>query len=506
MNNAVSEGLVLAVDQGTTSTRALLVDADCRVVTAAQVEHRQHFPRPGWVEHDADEIWANTRTVIADALDRAGCGPAELAAVGITNQRETVVVWDRRSGRSIHRAIVWQDTRTEQSCRQLAGPAGPDRYRSRTGLPLSTYVSAPKIRWILDHVPGAREAAERGDLAAGTIDSWLVWNLTGGVDGGLHVTDVTNASRTMLMDLATVDWDADLAAELGVPLGVLPDIRASSGVVAHGHRDGPLPGVPVGGILGDQQAALFGQARFAPGEAKGTYGTGAFVLLNTGSDPVPSKHGLITTVAYQCHGHDPVYALEGSIAVTGALVQWLRDNLGIIQRAEEVEVLARQVDDNGGVYVVPAFSGLFAPHWRPDARGTIVGLTRYADRRHLARAALEATALQIGDVLEAMRTDTGLDLRELPVDGGMAANDLLLQIQADQLGIPVVRPENVETTAMGAAYAAGLAVGIWSDLDTLRRRWRAGARFPPTRDLTWRLEQRDTWRAAVSRSLNWTGR
>ena len=506
MNGADPRDLVLAIDQGTTSTRALLVDADARVVTIAQVAHRQHFPRPGWVEHDPDEIWANVRTVIAEVLDRAGRTPAQLAAVGITNQRETVVVWDRRTGRPIHRAIVWQDTRTERLCQQLAGPAGPDRYRSRTGLPLSTYVSAPKIRWILDHVPGARAAAERGALAAGTIDSWLVWHLTGGVDGGRHVTDVTNASRTLLMDLATVRWDAELAAELGVPPGVLPEIRPSSGIMGHGHRAGPLPGVPIGGVLGDQQAALFGQTRFAAGEAKSTYGTGAFVLLNTGAEPVPSTHGLISTVAYQRAGQEPVYALEGSIAVAGALVQWLRDNLGITRHADEIEALARQVDDNGGVYVVPAFSGLFAPHWRPDARGTIVGLTRYADRRHLARAALEATAAQVCDVLAAMRTDTGLDLRELPVDGGMTANDLLLQIQADQLGVPVVRPEHIETTALGAAYAAGLAVGIWPDLDALRRYRRVDARFHPTRDHTWRRQQRATWRAAVSRSLNWTER
>ncbi|MFR9778387.1 glycerol kinase GlpK [Micromonospora sp. MS34] len=498
--------LVLALDLGTTSTRALLVDADGRPTATAQVEHRQHFPRPGWVEHDPEEIWANTCAVIAGVLDRAGRTPADLAAVGITNQRETVVVWDRRTGRPVHRAIVWQDTRTDELCRRLAGPAGADRYRSRTGLPLSTYVSAPKIRWILDAVPGAQDAAQRGELAAGTVDSWLVWNLTGGVSGGRHVTDGTNASRTLLMDLTTLSWDVDIAAEIGVPPRMLPEICPSIGTLGHGDPDGPLPGVPIGGILGDQQAALFGQTRFAAGEAKNTYGTGSFVLLNTGGDAVPSRHGLITTVAYQQAGHDPVYALEGSIAVTGALVSWLRDNLGVISSADEVEVLARQVDDNGGVYVVPAFSGLFAPHWRPDARGTIVGLTRYADRRHLARAALEAAAAQTCDVLEAMRTDTGMELDELPVDGGMAANDLLLQIQADQLGIPVVRPENIETTAAGAAYAAGLAVGVWPDLDTLRRHWRPGARFTPQRDLAWREGQRVTWREAVNRSLNWSGR
>jgi glycerol kinase len=505
VNNAHS-GLVLAVDQGTTSTRALLVDADGRMVAVAQAEHRQYFPRPGWVEHDAEEIWAKTRAVIADVLDRAGHVPAELAAVGITNQRETVVVWNRRTGRPIHSAIVRQDSRTEELCRRLAGAAGPDRYRSRTGLPLCTYVSAPKMRWILDQVPGAREAAERGELAAGTIDSWLIWNLSGGVDEGLHVTDGTNASRTLVMDIDTMSWDTELAGELGVPPSVLPAIRPSIGVLGRGHRDGPLPGVPIGGVLGDQQAALFGQGCFVAGEAKNTYGTGSFVLMNTGADLVPSRHGLITTVAYQRSGHDPVYALEGSIAVTGALVQWLRDNLGIIRHADEIEALARQVEDTGGVYVVPAFSGLFAPHWRPDARGTIVGLTRYADRRHLARAALEAAALQTCDVLDAMRGDTGMELRELPVDGGMAGNDLLLQIQADLLGIPVVRPRNIETTALGAAYAAGLAVGVWPDLETLRQHRRVDARFHPQRDLPWRRGQRETWREAVNRSLNWTGR
>ncbi|MGI5162066.1 glycerol kinase GlpK [Microbispora sp. CA-102843] len=495
---------VLAIDQGTTSTRALVVDLHGRVVATAQTEHRQHFPRPGWVEHDPEEIWANTRRVIAEVLDRSGLAPEALAAAGVTNQRETAVVWDRRTGRPVHRAIVWQDVRTDTLCRELGGAAGLDRYRSRTGLPLSTYVSAPKIRWILDHVPGARDAAERGELAAGTVDSWLIWNLTGGADHGLHRTDVTNASRTLLMDLRSVKWDAGIADELGVPLGILPEIHPSSGPFGRGHPDGPIPGVPITGVLGDQQAALFGQTCFAPGEVKNTYGTGSFVLLNTGTEPVSSEHGLITTVAYQLGGHDPVYALEGSIAVTGSLVQWLRDNLGIIERASDVEALAREVDDNGGVYIVPAFSGLFAPHWRPDARGVVVGLTRYADRRHLARAALEATGLQTCDVLDAMRADSGIRLNELKVDGGMAANDLLLQIQADQLGVPVIRPENVETTALGAAYAAGLAAGVWPGLDALRRHWRAGTRFGPTRDERWRQAQRDTWQRAVERSLNWT--
>ncbi|MEU6742175.1 glycerol kinase GlpK [Streptosporangium sandarakinum] len=505
MSTGAAEGHVLAIDQGTTSTRALVVDLGGRVVTTAQVEHRQHFPRPGWVEHDPDEIWANTRQVIAEALGAAGLVPGALAAVGVTNQRETVVVWDRRTGRPVHRAIVWQDARTEDLCRELGGPDGAGRYRKRTGLPLSTYVSAPKIRWILDHVDGARAAAERGELAAGTIDSWLVWNLTGGAGHGVHRTDVTNASRTLLMDLATTRWDAAIADELGVPTAMLPEIRPSIGAFGHGHRDGPIPGVPIMGVLGDQQAALFGQTRFAAGEAKNTYGTGSFVLLNTGAEPVASEHGLITTVAYQRSGHAPVYALEGSIAVTGALVQWLRDNLGIIERAADVEELAGAVEDNGGVYIVPAFSGLFAPHWRPDARGTIVGLTRYADRRHLARAALEAAALQTCEVLDAMRSDTGMRLRELQVDGGMAANDLFLRIQADHLGLPVVRPENVETTAMGAAYAAGLAAGAWPDLDTLRGHWRTGARFLPEKDERWRRGQSRAWREAVSRSLNWTG-
>ncbi len=495
---------VAAIDQGTTSTRCLIIDHDGRVVAGHQLEHRQSFPRAGWVEHDPIEIWDNTREVAAGALARADVTPSDLLAVGITNQRETTVVWDRATGRPVHPAIVWQDTRTDAICRRLGElGGGADRYRERVGLPLATYFAGPKAAWVLDHVDGARERAERGELAFGTMDSWLVWNMTGGPDGGRHITDVTNASRTLLMDLETLAWDEEIAAEIGVPLAMLPEICSSSEVYGHDRDGGVLAGVPIAGILGDQQAATFGQACFEPGTAKNTYGTGNFVLLNTGTEKVMSEHGLITTVCYRLGDDAPVYALEGSIAVTGSLVQWLRDNLGLIRSADEIEPLARTVDDNGGAYVVPAFSGLFAPHWRADARGAIVGLTRYVNRGHIARAALEAAAFQSYDVIEAMNADSGVALTELKVDGGMVANDLLMQFQADLLGVDVIRPVVAETTALGAAYAAGLAVGFWSGTDELAANWAEDTRWHPQMEPARRAELLRRWSQAVERTLDW---
>ena len=492
--------VVAAIDQGTTSTRCLLFDANVRVVASAQVEHRQSFPRPGWVEHDATEIWSNTRAVVAEALARAELRAGDVAAAGITNQRETTVVWDRCTGEPIAPAIVWQDTRTQPICDDLGDT---ERYRARTGLPLATYFAGPKIRWLLDNVAGARGRAENGELAAGTIDSWLLWQLSGGPDGGVHLTDATNASRTLLMDLDTLQWVPEIADEMGVPVAMLPEIRPSSQVYAHGRERGPLAGVPLAGILGDQQAATFGQACLSPGEAKNTYGTGNFLLLNTGTEKVLSENGLLTTVCYALDGEAPVYALEGSIAVTGSLVQWLRDNLGLISSADEVEDLARTVDDNGGAYFVPAFSGLFAPYWRPDARGAIVGLTRYVNRGHLARAALEATAFQTREVVEAMRLDSGVSLSSLKVDGGMVVNELLMQFQADILGVPVVRPVVAETTALGAAYAAGLAVGFWSSTDEISRNWAADRQWEPAMPATEREGLYVNWKKAVTKTFDW---
>ncbi|HET9256216.1 MAG TPA: glycerol kinase GlpK [Pseudonocardiaceae bacterium] len=492
---------VAAIDQGTTSTRCMIFGRDGRIVSADQREHTQHFPAAGWVEHDPLEIWANVQAVAAAALARAELTAGDIAAVGITNQRETTVVWDRRSGEPVHRAIVWQDTRTDRLCAELGGPAGASRYQHRTGLPLSTYFSGPKIRWILDNVPGARQRARHGELCFGTVDSWLLWNMT----GGLHLTDVTNASRTLLMDLETLSWDEGIAYDMGVPASMLPRIRSSA--AAHGTVRAPaeLAGVPIAGILGDQQAATFGQACLSAGDAKNTYGTGNFMLLNTGASLVRSRHGLLTTVCYQLGSRDPVYALEGSIAVTGSLVQWLRDNLGLISRTAEIEPLARTVDDNGGAYVVPAFSGLFAPHWRPDARGAIVGLTRYVNRGHLARAALEATAFQTREVLDAMNADSGERLTTLKVDGGMVGNELLMQFQADILGVPVIRPVVSETTALGAAYAAGLAVGLWPDEAEIQRNWAADRRWNPAMTPQRREELYGQWRKAVTRTLGWVG-
>jgi glycerol kinase len=493
--------VVAAIDQGTTSSRCMIFDHDARVVSVAQVEHAQHFPRPGWVEHDAVEIWTNVAQVVSDALSQAGVNAGDVAALGITNQRETTVVWDRATGEPIARAVVWQDTRTQAICNSLGAlGGGADRYRSRVGLPLATYFAGPKARWILDSVDGARARAENGELAFGTIDSWLLWKLTA---GALHVTDATNASRTMLMDLDTLTWDPGIAAEVGVPTPMLPEIRSSSEVYAEVSGLDALRGVPIAGILGDQHAATFGQACLSPGEAKNTYGTGNFMVLNTGTDRVQSSHGLLTTVCYALAGAAPVYALEGSIAVTGALVQWLRDNLGLISSAGEVEALARTVDDNGGAYFVPAFSGLFAPYWRPEARGALVGLTRYVNRGHIARAALEATAFQSREVLDAMNADSGVALSTLKVDGGMVGNELLMQFQADILGVPVVRPVVAETTALGAAYAAGLAVGFWQSTDEIRANWTADREWQPSMPASQREQLYAQWKKAVTKTFDW---
>ena len=496
--------VIAAIDQGTTSTRCMLFDHDAQVVALEQVEHRQSLPRAGWVEHDAAEIWSNTRRVLAAAVARAELSSGDVAAVGITNQRETAVVWDRATGEPIAPAIVWQDTRTQAICDDLGAlGGGAERYRDRVGLPIATYFAGPKVRWLLDNVDGARARAEAGQLAFGTIDSWLVWNLSGGANGGVHVTDVTNASRTMLMDLDTLAWAPDIAAEMGIPLALLPEIRSSSEVYAHVRERGPLAGVPIAGILGDQQAATFGQACLQPGEAKNTYGTGNFLLLNTGTERVVSEHGLLTTVCYQLGTEAPVYALEGSIAVTGSLVQWLRDNLGLISDAAQVETLAGTVEDNGGAYFVPAFSGLFAPYWRQDARGALVGLTRFVNRGHIARAALEATAFQTREVVDAMNADSGVALTELKVDGGMVGNELLMQFQADILDVPVVRPVIAETTALGAAYAAGLAVGFWSSTDEIRANWTVDKRWEPAMEPERRECLYADWKKAVTKTFDW---
>jgi glycerol kinase len=490
---------IAALDQGTTSTRCIVFDHGGRIVSASQKEHRQIYPRPGWVEHDALEIWQNVQDVLAGAITSAG-GPGCIAAFGITNQRETSVVWERSNGKPICNAIVWQDTRTDEICNELAKDGGQDRLRAKTGLPLATYFSGPKIKWMLDNLPGRRQQAENGELLFGTMDTWVLWNLTGS-----HVTDVTNASRTLLMDLETLDWEADILSLLGIPRAMLPEIRSSSekyGQVNLGAGH-PLNGIPVTGDLGDQQAALFGQACYRPGEAKNTYGTGCFMLLNTGEKPVPSKSGLLTTLGYQISGQKAVYALEGSIAITGALVQWLRDNLGLIERSADVEALARTVEDNGGIYFVPAFSGLFAPYWRSDARGAIVGMTRYVNKGHLARAVLEATAYQTREVLEAMEKDSGVRLSALKVDGGMVFNELLMQFQADILDVPVIRPQVTETTALGAAYAAGLAVGFWQDYEELRLNWGKDKKWTPSMPGEQRSALYAGWKKAVTRTFDW---
>ena len=497
---------IAAIDQGTTSTRCMIFNDQGQVVTSSQKEHRQIYPQPGWVEHDPLEIWGNAQDVIREAVSRLSTEQRQISAVGITNQRETTLIWDKHTGKPYHNAIVWQDTRTKDICDSLARDGGQDRFRQQVGLPLATYFSGPKIKWILDNVPGVREAAGRGDALFGTLDTWLIWWLTGGPPGGAHVTDVTNASRTMLMDLRSLDWDPGILEIVGVPRQVLPRIVPSSDPHSWGSTSpqGPFgESIPICGDLGDQQAATVGQACFNPGEAKNTYGTGCFMLLNTGTDIMPSESGSLTTVCYKIGQMPAVYALEGSIAITGALVQWLRDNLGLIREAPQVEELASSVADNGGIYFVPAFSGLFAPYWRSDARGVIVGLTRYIDKGHIARAALEATAYQTREVLEAMKKDSGVSLKSLKVDGGMVHNNLLMQFQADILDVPVVRPKISETTALGAAYAAGLAAGVWSDPEDLRANWHEDRTWVPQMDEATRTRLFNGWRKAVERSFDW---
>ena len=492
---------IAAIDQGTTSTRCMIFDHAGKVIAVDQREHRQIYPQPGWVEHDPIEIWHRTQEVIVAALMRGGLTEKDIAAVGVTNQRVTTVVLDKATGQPLHNAIVWQDTRTADLCAKLARAGGQNRFRKKVGLPLATYFSGPKIKWILDNVPGVKALAKRGEALFGNIDTWVIWNLTGGVNGGIHVTDVSNASRTMLMNLKTLDWDDEILKVMGVPRAMLPEIKPSSAV--YGKAQGALGGVPVAGDLGDQQAALFGQTCFAPGEAKNTYGTGCFMLLNTGEKPVQSKNGLLTTLAYQIGGEKPAYALEGSIAITGALVQWLRDNLGLIEKSADVESLAQTVEDSGGIYFVPAFSGLYAPYWRDDARGAIVGLTRYVNKGHIARAALEATAYQTREVLDAMNKDSGVKLKSLKVDGGMVQDELLMQFQADVLGVAVIRPTVAETTSLGAAYAAGLAVGFWSKVDDLRRNWGKDKEWKPAMKAAQREKLYAGWKRAVTRTFDW---
>jgi glycerol kinase len=491
-----------AIDQGTTSTRFMIFDHGGNVASIAQKEHEQIYPKPGWVEHDPAEVWARTQEVVADALSSAGIDKGDLAGIGVTNQRETAVVWDRNTGEAVYNAIVWQDTRTDQICNRLSADGGQDRFRAKTGLPIATYFSGPKVRWILDEVDGARQRAEAGELLFGNMDTWVIWNVTGGPDGGLHITDVSNASRTMLMNLETQDWDQELLDAIGVPRAMLPEIRGSSQVYGEASL-GAVEGIPVAGDLGDQQAALFGQTCFAVGEAKNTYGTGNFLLLNTGTEAVQSKNGLLTTAGYRIGDQPTVFALEGAIAITGALVQWLRDNLKMIKAAPEVEELAMTVEDNGGAYFVPAFSGLFAPYWRGDARGVIAGLTRYVNAGHIARATLEATAYQSREVAEAMEADSGVKLESLKVDGGMVANDLLMQFQADLLGVDVIRPAVAETTALGAAYAAGLATGFWAEQEDLRENWLEDKRWSPKMDAAKRDEYYRQWKKAVTKSFDW---
>jgi glycerol kinase len=479
----------------------MIFDHAGKVVAVDQKEHEQIYPKPGWVEHNPMEIWERTQEVIHGCLSKANIAPADLAAVGITNQRETTVVWEKATGKPVYNAIVWQDTRTDLICNELAKDGGQDRFRMKVGLPLATYFSGPKVKWVLENVAGAKEKAEKGEILFGNIDSWVIWNLTGGPKGGVHVTDVSNASRTMLMNLETLDWDADMLKVMGIPKAMLPKIMPSSGV--YGKAVGELAGISVAGDLGDQQAALFGQTCFSAGEAKNTYGTGCFMLLNTGTKPVQSKNGLLTTLGYKIGSEPAVYALEGSIAITGALIQWLRDNLGMIAKSPDVEALAKTVEDNGGIYFVPAFSGLFAPYWKSDARGAIVGMTRYVTKGHIARAALEATAFQTREVLDAMNKDSGVALTALKVDGGMVYNDLLMQFQADILGVPVIRPSVAETTALGAAYAAGLAVGFWAKVEDLRANWGKDHEWTPKMDVAHRDAQYKNWKKAVTRTFDW---
>ena len=493
---------VAAIDQGTTSTRFMVFDHAGKVVGYDQKEHEQIYPKPGWVEHNPLEIWQATQDVINGALDKLKIDVKEIAAVGITNQRETAVVWEKATGKPVYNAIVWQDTRTDQICNELAKDGGQDRFRTKVGLPLATYFSGMKVKWILDTHPELKEKAEKGEILFGNIDTWVIWNLTGGPHGGVHVTDVTNASRTFMMNLETLDWDPEMLAILGIPRAMLPDIKASSQVYGY-CKGGALDGIPVAGDLGDQQAALFGQTCYSPGEAKNTYGTGCFMLMNTGNKPIQSKNGLLTTLGYKIGNEPAVYALEGSIAITGALVQWLRDNLKMIEKSSDIEMLANSVEDSGGIYFVPAFSGLFAPYWRSDARGAIVGLTRYITSGHLARAVLEATAYQTAEVLEAMNKDSGVELTALKVDGGMVFNETLMQFQADILGVPVIRPTVAETTALGAAYAAGLAVGFWEKVEDLRVNWGKDKEWLPKMDPETRAKLYKGWKKAVTRTFDW---
>ncbi|MBW8699285.1 Glycerol kinase [Streptomyces sp. MBT84] len=495
------ERYVMSIDQGTTSTRCILFDHRGRLVTVAQREHRQFFPQPGWVEHDASEIWRNLERIVPEALSGVGIDVGQITAIGIANQRETTVLWDRRTGAPVCRAIVWQDVRTAQLVEDLARSPGDAFFLDRCCLPPSTYFSAPRLRWLFDHVDGLEQRARDGEVLFGTVESWVIWNLTGGADGGLHITDATNASRTMLMNIRTLTWDPELLEFFGVPSAMLPEIRPS--IETYGQARSVLPGVPITAALGDQQAALFGQTCFSPGEAKCTYGTGSFLVMNTGTDLVRSRHGLLTTVAYKIADQPTVYALEGPIAVTGSLVQWFRDRLGLISSAPEIETLALTVEDNGGCYIVPAFSGLFAPHWRSDARGVIVGLTSYITKGHLARAVLEATGWQTREVVDAMNADSALAMKELKVDGGMTSDNLLMQFLADVLDLPVVRPLVAETVSLGAAYAAGLAAGFWPDLEVLRRNWHRAAQWMPDMDPERREWEYECWKRAVERSLGW---
>jgi len=495
---------IASIDQGTTSTRFMIFDRQGLPVSVHQLEHEQIYPRPGWVEHDPIEIWQNTKTVIREALKKAGTSAEDIAAIGITNQRETTLIWDKNTGQPYHNAIVWQDTRTDKIIDELAADHGKDRFREKVGLPLATYFSGPKIKWLLDNIDGIRQAAETGSVLFGNIDTWLIWNLTGGVNSGKHITDVTNASRTMLMDLQTLDWDKEICEIMTIPKKILPQIASSSEIYGHTPETGPFgASIRVAGDLGDQQAATVGQTCFEPGEAKNTYGTGCFMLLNTGEEIIQSKNGLLTTVCYQFGEEKPTYALEGSVAITGALVQWLRDNLKMIESAPEVEKLAKTVEDNGGIYFVPAFSGLFAPYWRSDARGAIVGLTRFINRGHIARAVLEATAFQTREVLDAMNADSGVQLKALMVDGGMVQNDLLMQFQADVLGVPVIRPMVPETTALGAAYAAGNAVGFWKDKEEMKKNWKMEKSWQPDPDSNAKTELLAQWKKAVTRTFDW---
>ena len=489
-----------AIDQGTTSTRFMIFDHGGNVVCFDQKEHRQIYPKPGWVEHDPMEIWTRTQEVIAGALAKGGISADEISAIGITNQRETTVVWDKKTGKPIYNAIVWQDTRTDTIISKFTKSGGQDRFRKKTGLPLATYFSGPKIKWILDNVKGAKQKAKKGELLFGNIDTWLIWNLT-----GEHITDVTNGSRTMLMNLKTLNWDDSILKVMGIPLAMLPKIKSSSEIygIVKSIRKSPLQGIPVSGDLGDQQAALFGQTCFKTGEAKNTYGTGCFMLLNTGEKPVQSKAGLLTTLGYKIGNKKAVYALEGSIAITGALIQWLRDNLNMIEKSSDVEKLAKSVDDAGGIYFVPAFSGLYAPYWKSDARGVIVGMTRYVNKGHIARAALDATAYQTREVLDAMEKDSRVKLRSLKVDGGMVFNELLMQFQSDILNVPVVRPKVAETTALGAAYAAGLAVGFWKDTDELKKNWGRDKEWKPKMNTKTRTSLYAGWKKAVTRTFDW---